>query len=348
MSNHELLNYTPTTHYDVKFARKVGINAAIILSRIVWSINSKIISGRIEDKRDETWWMWDSIATFCEYSGMSKDSFLTAKKKLESANLIIIEKMNKKTLDHTNHYAVNWEEYRRQFPDSREAQTTMVEIPDYQESGFPTADGGESLPSIVGVPVNVTKSLSYSPPESLSKNLSKGGDARVRKEEAPPPLDNVLNFPFDEEERVRAEYERMCLIDDDDKSDEEFDRQCELAIKLQDLISYKSSKKAPPTLQKSIGEQWYCLIRKNHPDSKYSVSEIEHLANKSNIREEEFGVGEIIGFVDSMGSPFLKSKFFEFPDQVYSLNQDGETYMQEACRKFKDYIGKFQNKRSWG
>ncbi len=172
----DFLSLNATTHYDPSIARKVGINAAIILSRIVWSINKKIEIGRIQDNREANWWMWDSIATFCEYSGMSKDSFLTAKKKLETANLIIVEKFNKKTRDHTNHYAVNWQEYRSLFPDSGESLPSIVENPYHRELDISTIDSGESLPSKVEVPDNLPKSLSKSPPEDHSKNHTQTPD----------------------------------------------------------------------------------------------------------------------------------------------------------------------------
>lgn len=212
----KFVQQNPTAHYDPLFSKKLGPTAAILLSRIIWSINVKVKNSESQYFIGGNWWMWNTIQEFCDYAGISKDSVLTAKRKLEMANLIQVEKLDSKTRDHTNHYSLNIPELFCVFPhtnphfgvhptiDSGESLPSVVENPYHRESGIPTSDSGEYPPSIVENPGNVPKSLTKSPSESLTENQSnRGGNAReeVAQESAnaePPPLDNLIQFPIEE------------------------------------------------------------------------------------------------------------------------------------------------------
>ena len=76
--------------YDVDIAEKVGLNSAIILNRIVWSINSHV---KKNDKRyfiEGKWWMFSSVREFVTATGLGTKAVSNGLKKLKEAGLILV------------------------------------------------------------------------------------------------------------------------------------------------------------------------------------------------------------------------------------------------------------------
>ena len=60
--------------FDAEVAEKLGINAAIILSRIIWSLEMKATNNETDYFRDGRWWMYDSVPALCRYSTLGRDT----------------------------------------------------------------------------------------------------------------------------------------------------------------------------------------------------------------------------------------------------------------------------------
>lgn len=326
-----------TAHYDPSFARKLGITAAVVLSRIIWSLRYKIERNETQYFIGDKWWMWNTIKEFCEYSGMSKDSFLTAKNKLETAKLIFVEKLDSKTLDRTNHYTLNIIELFTQFPHTNpnfgrrptveggEPLPSKVENPHYRGSGIPTIEGGESLPSKVEVPDNVTKSPSKNPSESPSENQThiKRGEESA-PEVADPPPDNLIQISdLKREEELQAEFDAIYQWIEDSVGDKSLDEERKKkSLRMEEvyqeckLLRSKTIKNQPPVHQKELLERWYDYGSKSVPGTIYEIERyrkaIDEILNTGKYRQNE--LNSIFKFLESGLDPLISERFL-FPWQ---------------------------------
>lgn len=171
--------------YDPKVARALkSIPQAIVLQRIVWSINQHASSKEKYEERffkEDKWWMYDNFDAFAEYSGLSYKQVKCAIKALKDAEIIFIEKLDKKYRDHTNYYSINLSAY--------------AALGGYEMSSSMSTKGTDR--SVQNVPVDEYKRdssmstkgthlPSKSLPDCLSENLTK------KKGEERPPLSGSL------------------------------------------------------------------------------------------------------------------------------------------------------------
>jgi hypothetical protein len=103
----------PVHHsFNADIAREFGINAALILNRIIWSINTHIN----KDKSfyiDGDWYMYDSVKAISDYfvGIMSESSVKRAIAKLEKEGLLKSKKVNREHWNHTKWYTIDISRY---------------------------------------------------------------------------------------------------------------------------------------------------------------------------------------------------------------------------------------------
>lgn len=173
--------------YDAKIARALkSIPQAIILQRIVWSINQHLSSKEKYEERfykNERWWMYDSVDAFCEYSGMSRDQVKLALKHLQEKEFISIEKLEKTNRNHTNFYSINIAKYSS-ITDWGQNPPSIGGKPTNPSVDNPPFDRRETHQSIGAKPTNLpSKSL----PEIQTENPTERGETRVRAHKEDPP-----------------------------------------------------------------------------------------------------------------------------------------------------------------
>lgn len=202
-----------TAGYDVELARKLGLNPAIILSRIIWSVECHMQDPSPKNKRffiEDNWYMYESYTAFQQYSGLSRYQVTEAIKYLEKLELIFIRQFG---FNRSKWYAINTQKLAEflsnniKKPDKRRsnkvpAKTTIVEkldhgdkTPSSRNSMIKKLDHASSRNSImedretrsciVEKLDGVTNTLSDNP----SKNPEEGGTrARACKEGNPPTI----------------------------------------------------------------------------------------------------------------------------------------------------------------
>ncbi len=95
------------TVYNRTVAKNLGLPAAIILARIVWSINDHIKSNDKRFYRQDRWWMYNTKAELMQYSMLSRHQIDLALKKLRQYNLILTQQFDLPHGDAKNYYAIN-------------------------------------------------------------------------------------------------------------------------------------------------------------------------------------------------------------------------------------------------
>lgn len=227
-----------SAHYDPLIAKKIGIPCSILLSRIIWSINTKIENYNHEHFYDENWWMYNSREQFADFFGMGMFQLRNALKNLQEKNLVLLKKGSKDDpLKRTLHYALNLPVLLEMFPHltvpykkaGKETAKSICMSPTNASDGNQQMHLHETDRSICMSPTNVTKSPTKNPPKNQTKNIG-GGDeneptttlgllAKYMAGKNAPPLNNfssnleketarVIPLPTEDCKNVVSEAER--------------------------------------------------------------------------------------------------------------------------------------------
>ncbi len=105
-------------HTDCYFssiiAEEFGIPAALVLNRIMWSIETHENRNQNDFFVNNRWWMYDTAKSFqAEFDFLSLSTIERAIKSLEQSGLIDSLKMGQKEWDRTKWYSINEYEYQR-------------------------------------------------------------------------------------------------------------------------------------------------------------------------------------------------------------------------------------------
>src|SRR3990167_6776588 len=91
--------------YDNRLAERFGVNEAIILSRMIWSIETHKDAEDLEFFHDGTWWMYDTIPAFMKYSQLGRKQVLNVLANLRKEKIIETGHFDEQT--RCNWYSVN-------------------------------------------------------------------------------------------------------------------------------------------------------------------------------------------------------------------------------------------------
>ena len=97
-----------TTFYNKMIAKELGIYAAILLSRITWSIGKHRDANDTKFLLRDRWWMYSTKYDLMQYSMLSRHKIDTALKKLRNSGIIEVEQFDKSRGDMKNYYTVNY------------------------------------------------------------------------------------------------------------------------------------------------------------------------------------------------------------------------------------------------
>lgn len=98
--------------FNGKLARKYGVTKALILNRIIWSINSHIEDKKNYEERfylDGRWWMSDTTETIAaHYEGiLSHQTIRKSIRELETDGILIARKARQEKWDQTKWYSID-------------------------------------------------------------------------------------------------------------------------------------------------------------------------------------------------------------------------------------------------
>ena len=145
---------------DLQIAKLIGLNSAVILERIVWSLSKKTEKDRKEYYFDGRWWMSSTIEDFINHTSLKKGAVLRAIKKLSLKELIEIKRRISQAGQKPNFYTVNWENFLLLCPDYPESQNETLPFPEMipRPSGRSFAEShNDTLPSTDLEPGRVSK-----------------------------------------------------------------------------------------------------------------------------------------------------------------------------------------------
>lgn len=93
--------------YDSRLADRFGVNEAILLSRMIWSIEKHKDANDTEFFHDGAWWMYDTIPAFMKYSGLGRKQILNAQANLTKEGIIEKGQFDRKFAQRRNWFSVN-------------------------------------------------------------------------------------------------------------------------------------------------------------------------------------------------------------------------------------------------
>lgn len=98
--------------YDSEVAEKLGVNVAIILSRIIWSLEKHMTASDMAYFREGRWWMYDSIPALIAYSKLGRKQILLVLKTLREGGIIESEQLEQKSGRNHNFYSIDTDKLR--------------------------------------------------------------------------------------------------------------------------------------------------------------------------------------------------------------------------------------------
>lgn len=119
-------------------------------------------------------------------------------------------------------------------------------------------------------------------------------------------------------------------------------------IQFSDLQEKQISKNTPPTLSNTLGHSWYRVIVEDDPETRFTPSELNKICDRASEvmkGKYEFGFNAVLGFVENEAKKYLRDKFFKSPKDILKLNQDGISFLEEACEKLEMFCERFQPKK---
>ncbi len=104
-----LLNNSVNYSLNRKLAIEFGIPAAMVLNRLIWSINYHIENESEGYFRDEKWWTRDTALSLTyHFAGLwNVKTTERALKKLKVAEILVTKRLNSQNFDNTNFYSID-------------------------------------------------------------------------------------------------------------------------------------------------------------------------------------------------------------------------------------------------
>lgn len=157
--------------FNQKIAQKYDIKTALVLNRLVWSINIHEQQNQKDFFIDGKWWCYDSAKSIANHFPgiLCERSVKSVIAKLKEDRLLFTSKMKQNKWDQTNWYAINEEKYQRLIGlDNKHQKDNLLESEIGQELPFQSGEvytldrGNDALSS----------TLLNSPSNSLSKDIN--------------------------------------------------------------------------------------------------------------------------------------------------------------------------------
>lgn len=180
----------PNCFFINVIAEKCGIPAALIFSRIVWSVKKHKEEQEKQFFIKGKWWMYETRQGFHEkFSFISEETCKRALSSLRKANLIFHMRIRAKDWNQTNFYSINFDEFRKLLVQN---DTVALQIPLTFEvleklkvqfdliGSFPQKAIGSKRPNREGQnePIERVKMSLSSLSNSLTNNLTKRGEGK--------------------------------------------------------------------------------------------------------------------------------------------------------------------------
>lgn len=166
---------------DAELAEKLGVNIAIVLGRIIWSLEEKINANRTEFFKDGRWWMYDTIPALMAYSKLGRKQILLVLETLRKKKILITGQFDHKFAVRRNWYSIDKLELMTVISPivPKGDDTPMVPKGDYQWCQKGTIHSAETEPLIVpkgddtslllrGMTKNHTESQTESPTATIT------------------------------------------------------------------------------------------------------------------------------------------------------------------------------------
>lgn len=159
-------------HFDSDVAEKIGVPAAMIFSRMFWSIEDHAHRKQEQFYIEEKWWMYDTAETFrSKFKFFSLKTINRAIGLMEGLGLVFSHKMELAQGSHKKWYSINWEVYEEMFILAKSIRTNCPDGLLTNESKCPNAIGQNvQFPDMVKMS---NSSSSISPTLSHSSSLSR-------------------------------------------------------------------------------------------------------------------------------------------------------------------------------
>lgn len=317
--------------YDSQIAEALGVNAAIILSRIIWSISGHIEKNKTEFEKNGRWWMYDTRAELANYSRLTDKQIKSVLTLLREKKIIETGQFDKQFAVRRNWFTVNMSALLEAIG----TKGTNSEIDPLSVQKGPI--DRYKRDQCIG-----TKGTNTSLSKNLSKNLTKRGSTRAR-EDIPPPIENLgfgdflppryssdrnfdwnlfeIQAPDFDWQRFNAKYPDYYNLDDPKPHEE---------IPPED-------KNAPPFDSKEQAASWLDKIKKIQPGTKCDVPMLSGVIDESMHVLETVGVSSfasLLEFVEDHGNSYEHSVFFGRPPEMLKRDQYGAMMLGEVCVKY--------------
>lgn len=130
--------------YDAELAEKLGVNVAIILGRIIWSIEKHMETNDAKFFIEDRWWMYDCLRNFSTYSGLGLKQIKNVFLFLKSKNIVAAKIF---TPGGENWYSLNLENLLAEIsgsmsPLDEEPPSTKRTPPPSPKGAYPPARNG--------------------------------------------------------------------------------------------------------------------------------------------------------------------------------------------------------------
>jgi hypothetical protein len=299
--------------YDAELAEKLGVNAAIILSRIIWSIEKHIEHDKKEGFfRDGRWWMYDSIPALIAYSKLGRKQILLVLKTLRDSDIIQSRQFDQSSGRNQNYYTVDNDRLKKVLGGLVPKRDEGVSAETVSTPLVPKGDEGQCRK---GTKVSAETALTSVPKgDYLSKSLTKSQTESLTKSPA-----TVTPLPI----KPRPKKEKSFKYDPED---------LELAKPWLEFSLKESSYAKPP--KNWIPEGFADGIRQVRASTEFQGKPLNH-----------FGMKAVFQFI-------LTSKFWRrvawSPEGLLKKNEDGVRKIDNILRQMKPESFRQEEKiRSW-
>lgn len=143
-------------YFDSKIANSLGINIAIILNRINWSINKHSSANDVTFFKEGQWWMYDSVTNLVDFTTLGRDAVKRSLKKLRELNILQIKQFDLSAGIANNWYSINSQELNKILA------TPLVQNQPVGGVQNQPVGGCKTNQCIGAKPTNLSKSLSKS------------------------------------------------------------------------------------------------------------------------------------------------------------------------------------------
>jgi hypothetical protein len=185
-NNIKLINEPPLLLLPT-LAKELGVNAAIILQQIHYWLEKEL------NTRDDHYWVYHSYNTWTEqFPFFSQSQIKHAIRKLEKRGILIIGNYNKRSMDKTKWYRINYEEFERIFPSDKIVQP----LEKFIQSSDKIIPSSDKIVQPLEIIVRPLDNDSQAIPEITSETTSKITTDNKEKNKTYTPPENIIEEMF--------------------------------------------------------------------------------------------------------------------------------------------------------